>query len=272
MDGAIAVVTGSNRGIGKETALALAGAGMRVVMACRNLEGARSACEEIRAKTGNPKVEVLELDLASRESIDRFAADFAQRFGRLNILVNNAGVSTIDKRATHGRFDPNIGINFVGTFILTTRLLPYFEEGADDRIITLVSNIYKIGLFRLGRIEKYRWFRAYAVSKYMLLLLTLELADRLRDRGISVCAVHPGIVRTSIMYTHKWFDFIIKLMLAPFFIEVEEGAKSVAALALKPREECASGSFFYKMERKKLSRLYDNKKTRARLMDFSALL
>lgn len=268
----IAIVTGANRGIGRETALGLARAGMTVVMACRNLESARVTCEEIKSLTKNPNVAVMKLDLSSRDSIRSFVEDFKNRYGKLNILINNAGVCTMDRKRTVDNFEPNIGTNYVGTFLLTMQLLPFFEKGTDDRIINLISNIYKIGWFRFDRMDVYRWFRAYAVSKYMVLLFTLELAERLRDRGISVNAVHPGIVRTSIMYTHRWFDLIIKIILTPFFIDAAEGARQIIHLANSEEAGRLSGACFHKTRRKRIPRPYNSPKLRAALWEYSGSL
>lgn len=272
MNDKIAIVTGANRGIGKETARGLAAAGMTVVMACRNLVSARTACEEIISLTRNPDVAVMKLDISSRDSIRNFVEDFKNRYGRLNILINNAGVCTMDHRRTVDNFEPNIGTNYVGTFLLTMQLLPFFEKDAEGRIINLISNIYKIGWFHFDKMHDYRWFRAYAVSKYLVLLFTLELAERLRDSGISVNAVHPGIVRTSIMYTHRWFDHIIKLILSPFFIDVAEGAKQIIHLATAGEATNVSGVYFHKTRRKRIPTCYNSLKLRAALWEYSSSL
>jgi len=272
MNDKIAIVTGANRGIGRETALGLARGGTTVILACRNLESARQACEDIRSLTGNPNIAVMRLDIASRDSIRSFVEDFKDRYGRLNILINNAGVCTMDHNPTVDNFEPNIGTNYIGTSLLTMKLLPLFEEGTDNRIINVISNIYKIGWFRFGRMNDYRWFKAYAVSKYMILLFTLELAERLQGRNISVNAVHPGIVKTSIMYTNRWFDILIRIILSPFFIDVAEGARQIIHLASSGEARTVSGVYFHKTLKKEIPRIYDNRKLRTALWEYSSSL
>jgi NAD(P)-dependent dehydrogenase (short-subunit alcohol dehydrogenase family) len=272
MNDKIAIVTGANRGIGKETALGLAKEGMTVILACRNPESARLACEELKSLTQNSNIAAMKLDISSRDSIRNFVEDFKNSYGRLNILVNNAGVCTTDHKRTVDNFEPNIGINYVGTFLLTMQLLPFFEKGSDNRIINVISNIYKIGWFRFEKINDYRWFRAYAVSKYMVLLFTVELAERLRGVGISVNAVHPGIVRTSIMYTHRWFDILIRIILSPFFIDVAEGAKQIIHLATSGEAGNVSGAYFHKTRRKRIPRIYNRQELRAALWEYSSSL
>ena len=254
----LAIVTGANRGIGRETALGLAREGLSVVMACRNLERAEATRIELVRESGNESIFALPLDLASKESIRAFVDSFRARFGRLDALVNNAGISnTREARTVEGR-EPIVGTNYFGTFALTILLLPLFEEGEDNRIINLVSNIYKLGGFDPARVDGYRWVKAYAVSKYMLLLFTLELAARLRGRGISVNAVHPGIVRTSIMYVNRWYDSIIKTVLAPFFVDPAEGAATSVFLACSDSVRGETGRLFAKRAPIAIAKGYDD--------------
>jgi NAD(P)-dependent dehydrogenase (short-subunit alcohol dehydrogenase family) len=254
----IAIVTGANRGIGRETALGLARAGLTVVMASRNLEQAEEVRAGIEQETGNQDIFVLPLDLASKASIRAFVDVFRERFKKVHILVNNAGISNTREKRTVDGLEPIVGTNFFGTLTLTELLLPLFEEGADCRIVTLVSNIYKNGRFDIARIDDYRWVKAYAVSKYLLLLYTLELAERLRTRGIAVNAVHPGIVNTSIMYVNRWYDAIIKVLISPFLVDPAEGARTSLHLALAEELKGASGGLYAKSAPVKISRRFDD--------------
>ena len=238
------IITGANRGIGKETAKGIAKLQYRIILACRNLEEAEKTKAEIIESGANEDIHVLKLDLASSRSISDFVSEFSRQFGKVNILINNAGVSTDRKSFTDDGFEINIGTNYIGTYLLTMKMLPYFGGGTDNRIINLTSDIYKIGWFRIQRINKYQWFRAYAVSKFMILLFTAWLSEELRDRKITVNAIHPGIVRTSIMYTGRWYDAIIRLMLKPFFIDVETGAKT--SIYLATTGDTVNGKYFVK--------------------------
>jgi NAD(P)-dependent dehydrogenase (short-subunit alcohol dehydrogenase family) len=263
-----AVITGANRGIGKQTAIALARLGHTVIMACRNVDAAALACSEVKAASGNDDVFVMELDISSSKSIRSFVQAYSERFKELHILVNNAGVSKNSRELTEDGFEMNVGTNFFGTYLLTSLLVPLFPENADCRIVIVTSNIYKIGGFRLDRIDRYRWFKAYAVSKYMLLLYSMWLSGQLKDRGIKVNAVHPGIVRTSIMYTGRWYDAIIKLLLAPFFVSVEDGAKGHVHLATA--EGIGTGDYYEKSRVVKIPRRYISDRKTQELMEYSA--
>jgi NAD(P)-dependent dehydrogenase (short-subunit alcohol dehydrogenase family) len=264
----IAIVTGANRGIGKETALGLARLGYTIVLACRNSVEADRAAAEISEAAHNPKVFAMRLDVGSCASIFAFVREFQARFGRVNILVNNAGVSKNTAEKTADGFEMNVGTNFLGTYALTMSLLPLFRGGPRDRIVSLTSNIYKMGRFKIGRLGSYRWVKAYAASKYMILLFTLWLSGREEAKGIRVNAVHPGIVRTSIMYTHKWYDAIIKAILLPFFIDPAQGAKGIIELASAERVE--NGKLYSKGRVVKVPGRFGRASAQEELMGYSA--
>lgn len=261
------VVTGANRGIGRETALGLARAGHRVVLACRNMEEAERAAREIRVSSGNPEVFARRLDLASLDSIREFAMVFEKDFGLIHGLVNNAGVARLGGERTAEGFEANVGVNFFGTFALTSLLLPLFDRKEDPRIVNVVSGIFRIGGFRIESINSYAWFKAYAVSKYMLLLYTWWLSDEDRGLGIKANAVHPGIVRTSIMYTKTPLDFFIRLLLEPFFIDPARGAEGSVLLATAPGID--SGGYYEGCEEKKVPPRYLDAAKRDALMEFA---
>jgi retinol dehydrogenase-13 len=261
------VVTGANRGIGKETALGLALAGHRVVLACRNMGEAEKAAQEIRLSSGNTEVFARKLDLASLDSIKEFARNFEKDFGLIHGLVNNAGVAKLGGERTAEGFEANVGVNFFGTFVLTGLLIPLFARDEDPRIVNVVSGIFKIGGFRIERINSYSWFKAYAVSKYMLLLYTWWLADPARGIGIKANAVHPGIVRTSIMYTKTPLDIFIRLLLEPFFIDPARGAEGSICLALAPG--IGSGGYYEGCVEKKVPPRYLDPAKRDALVEYA---
>jgi NAD(P)-dependent dehydrogenase (short-subunit alcohol dehydrogenase family) len=264
----IAIVTGANRGLGRETALGLARLGYTVVLACRKGPEAERVAAEISGLAHNSKVFAMRLDVGSCASIFAFVREFQARFGRVNILVNNAGVSKNTDEKTADGFEMNVGTNYLGTYALTMSLLPLFQGGPRDRIVNLTSNIYRMGKFRIDRIGSYRWVKAYAASKYMILLFTLWLSGREEARGIRVNAVHPGIVRTSIMYTHRWYDAIIKAILLPFFIEPARGAAGIIELASAERVD--NGKLYSRGKIVKIPKRFSRESVQEELIEFSA--
>lgn len=195
------LITGGNTGIGKATAHALAARGARVTIACRDAERAAAASDEIEDATGTP-VDVLPLDLASLASVRDAATQFAAEHATLDVLINNAGVAVFGRRrATTDGFERQFGVNHLGHFVLTTSLL--------DRITERIVNVSSAGyaLARDGlRWDDLQWeqeydgWQAYGASKLCNLYFTWELADRLRDRGVTANALHPGFVDTDLGY------------------------------------------------------------------------
>lgn len=183
----------------------------------------------------------MKLDLADTASIRRFVHNFRKRFADLDILINNAGIITQNYQRTKQGLESIGGTNYFGHYLLMRLLLPGFGKGSDKRIINLITCIYPLGRrYRFKKLQHYRWVRAYAVSKYMILQSTLALAPELSVRGICINAVDPGIVNTEIMFTKKWYDFIIHLILLPFYISLEQGARRIVDAACAP-EYCGVG-------------------------------
>ena len=205
IDGSVVLITGGNTGIGRETAIALAKKGARVVITSRDEGRGKLALDTIRRDSGRDDVEMIGLDLASLASVRRCAAEFAERFDRLDVLINNAGVALTRgaRQVTHDGLEMQFGVNHVGHFLLTHLLLPLIRKSAPARIVNLSSAGYLMapdGLdFEDLQSEKsYSGFQCYGHSKLANIYFTLELARRLEGEDIAVNAVHPGYVATEL--------------------------------------------------------------------------
>jgi protochlorophyllide reductase len=202
--GRVAVVTGANSGLGLSIADALAGAGARVVMACRNLEKAKAAAATITAKAPKGTVEVQQLDLADLASVAAFADGFLAADDRIDILANNAGLMALDQGLTVDGFETQFGVNHLGHFALTARLLPALTSTPSSRVVTMASMGHRPGRIRLEdpnfERRKYNRWTAYFQSKLSNLLFTSELQRRLALEGAPTIAVaaHPGYTRTEL--------------------------------------------------------------------------
>jgi NAD(P)-dependent dehydrogenase (short-subunit alcohol dehydrogenase family) len=186
------VVTGANSGLGLATARALAAKGAHVVCACRDTTKGETAL------AGTPgSWEVRPLDLADLSSVAAFAADLS---GRVDVLVNNAGVMAIPPRRTVDGFEMQLGTNHLGHFALTGRLLPRIT----DRVVTLTSLFHRLGRIRLDDLNwerrRYQRWLAYAQSKLANLMFGYELQRRLTEAGSPVrsLAAHPGYAATNL--------------------------------------------------------------------------
>ena len=202
--GRTVVVTGANSGIGFEATAALAAKGAHVVMACRSTERADRARAEIEARPPDASLSTMELDLGSLDSIRAFASGFEAAHDRLDVLVNNAGVMMIPPATTADGFERQVGVNHLGHFALTGRLLPrLLDTPGEPRVVTQSSGVHRQGEVDVddlgsgrssGRVED------YARSKLANLLFAYELDRRLRATGgdaISV-ACHPGWAATGL--------------------------------------------------------------------------
>ncbi len=205
--GRIAVVTGASSGLGLETAVALASAGAKVVMACRNPAKAADALDQVKRRAPSADAELMALDLADLASVRRFAAEFSARHPRLDLLINNAGVMAVPFQKTADGFEMQIGTNHLGHFALTGLLLEKLAATKDARIVNLASLAHR--WTRGMNLEdpnferaRYNKWDAYGKSKLANLLFTFELVRRLQaaSSGIVVAAAHPGYSATNLQF------------------------------------------------------------------------
>ena len=143
LNGKTVIITGSNTGIGKETALDLAKRGARVILACRDTQKANQAANEIRKKSGNGNVLVEQLDLASLESVRNFSAKINRQEERIDILINNAGIMACPKWKTKDGFEMQFGVNHIGHFLLTNLLLDKIKSSGPSRIVNVSSRAHE---------------------------------------------------------------------------------------------------------------------------------
>ncbi|CAH0390507.1 unnamed protein product [Bemisia tabaci] len=207
LDDKVAVITGCNTGIGKITAMEFCKRGARVIMACRNLEKAKTAAEDIRQQTADVKnageIVVKELNLASLKSIRQCAEDILASEEYIHLLVNNAGVMMCPRELTEDGHELQFGTNHLGHFLFTMLLLPRIIKSAPARIVNLSSLAHTWGdgdmHFDDITLEKsYSPTAAYGRSKLANILFTNELAKRLQGTGVTTYSVHPGVIDTEL--------------------------------------------------------------------------
>jgi NAD(P)-dependent dehydrogenase (short-subunit alcohol dehydrogenase family) len=198
--GRTVLVTGANSGLGFHTTLELARKGARVLMACRNPAKADTALAMVRKEVDSPSVELVQLDLASLDSVERAAEDVAGRVPHLDLLVNNAGIMAVPYGRTADGFEMQFGTNHLGHFALTGRLLPLLLKADEPRVVTVSSGAHVIGKMRFDDLTadgNYQRWRRYGMSKLANLLFTSELHRRARGRVLATAA-HPGYAATHL--------------------------------------------------------------------------
>lgn len=195
IDKRIAIITGANSGIGKETAIDLARRGGKVYIACRDVKRGEDALREIKEKSESDDVHFLQLDLASLDSVRNFSRRFHELESQLHILINNAGIMAIPKALTQDGIEMQLGTNHLGHFLLTNLLLDLLKAGAPSRIVVVSSVLHRIGYINkddLNSEKSYRKWIVYGQSKLANILFVRELSKRLQGTGVTANSLHPG--------------------------------------------------------------------------------
>jgi len=231
-----AIITGADGGMGSEETRAVAEAGYKVIMACFCPKRAQVVCDRLREETGNKDIEVLGLDLSTLSSVRAFADTVKSRFESVDLLMNNAGTMETGRHHTVDGLERTVSVNYVGPYLLTRLLLPIMHEGS--RIVNMASCVYAIGhldfpdFFERGRKGSFWRIPIYSNTKLAITLFTLDLAERLRQRGITVNAVDPGVVSTEIIRMQMFFDPLTDLVFRPFIRTPRQGADTAIRLLL----------------------------------------
>lgn len=241
--GRVAVVTGANSGIGYVTARELARRGAHVVLACRSPERGQAALTRMRREASRAHLELRRVDLGSLSSIREFAAGWD--LGRLDLLVNNAGVAMVPYARTADGFESQFGINHLGTFALTGLLLPHLLTAPEPRVVTVSSEGQRFARFDLENLDAERGYRAalaYVQSKRANLYFAMELQRRADAAGqkLRSMAVAPGLTRTNVLTggAHsgrgRLYATLTRLLVHLAFRPTAEGAKTSLYAATVP--------------------------------------
>jgi NAD(P)-dependent dehydrogenase (short-subunit alcohol dehydrogenase family) len=260
MAGKIVLITGASRGIGKATAMGLGRMGARLCLVVRDHEKGKAVAAQIAAE-GNRDVTVMRADLASQADIRRVAAEFDERYDRIDVLLNNAGVMIPTRRLTVDGIEQTFAVNHLAYFMLTCLLRDKLKASAPARIINVSSSAHargRIDLDDLGNERKFSRMRTYSQSKLANVLFTYELARRLAGTGVTANCLHPGVVFTGLGGGEPgWLQLVTRLV-TPWMLSEEEGAGTSIHLASSSDVEGVTGAYFVKSKRRPSSRLsYD---------------
>ncbi|CAM3672677.1 MULTISPECIES: SDR family oxidoreductase [Paenibacillus] len=273
MAGSIIIVTGANSGMGLATTIELAKLGAHVVMACRSQSRGEAALHQALEESGSTELELMTLDLGSFDSIRAFAADFKVKHNKLDVLVNNAGVVTIKRELTKDGYEAMIGVNHLGHFLLTNELLEPLQRARQGRIVNVSSGAHKVGSIHWEDPNLAKGFnvaKGYAQSKLANILFTKELARRLQPTRVTVNALHPGAVSTSLgVNRDTGFGKAVYKLLRPFFLTALEGARTAIYLASSPEVEHVTGEYYVKCKPDKTTEKARDPKLAARLWEWS---
>ncbi|MBY6708644.1 SDR family NAD(P)-dependent oxidoreductase [Rhodococcus sp. BP-241] len=236
--GRTVVVTGSNTGIGYETASALAGRGAHVVLAVRDDERGRAAATRMRARHPRAAVSVQRLDLSSLASIRAAAEQIAADHPQVSVLVNNAGVAHSPRAFTEDGLERIFGTNHLGHFALTGLLLPSLLDTPGSRVVTVSALAHRqvedIDFDDLRRVDDYDPWTVYGESKLANLLFTRELTGRLSGTNTIAVAAHPGLARSDLSRNASRRERALFRVLAPILQTTAMGALPTCRAATDP--------------------------------------
>jgi NAD(P)-dependent dehydrogenase (short-subunit alcohol dehydrogenase family) len=270
--GKVCLVTGASSGIGKVTARELSRLGAKVILVCRSRERGERALLELNLALGSPRLHLLVADLSSQREVRRLAEEVRKNFETLHVLVNNAGVNCQERQLTADGIERTLAVNHLAPFLLSRLLSDLLSKSAPARIVNVGSAAYRHGRIDLedpNLERRYRPFAAYARSKLALLLASLEMAERLRGRGVSVNCLHPGLAATEIFRDHPpALRFVFSLIgRSP-----ERAARSSLFLAASHRVEGVTGKFFIGGRPAALARHAQDPELRRELWELSETL
>ncbi len=251
MSGKTCIVTGANSGIGKQTALALAGMGAHVVMVARNRERGEAALGDVKRASGSEKVDLLLADLSSQASIRQLAAEILAKYPAIDVLVNNAGAMHTSRSVTVDGIETTWATNHLNYFLLTHLLLDRIKASAPARIVNVSSRAHGRSTINFDDLQFERGYsimRCYGQSKLANVLFTYELARRLEGTGVTANCLHPGVVRTGFGKNSSGpLGTIVSggaRVAGLFFIGPAKGAETSIYLASSPAVEGVSGKYF----------------------------
>ena len=256
----LAVITGADGGMGTEITRAVAQAGYRVIMASCRKQKAEAVRRTLLHDHRDLQIEVRRLNLASLASVAEFANVLLQEGHPITLLMNCAGTMETGLHITEDGLERTVSVNYVGPYLLTRKLLPLMHAGS--RVVNMVSCTYAIGhldfpdFFTRGRRGGFWRIPIYSNTKLALTLFTIDLAERVRDRGIVVNAADPGIVSTDIITMHMWFDPLTDLLFRPFIRTPRQGADTAIRLLLDEDAGQRTGTFNVSGHAKPLSEKY----------------
>lgn len=271
-NGRVAIVTGPTSGIGKEIARGLALQGFEVILACRNAQKGEVVRDELARVTGNASLRVRIVDLADLASVRAFAQGIVQEVPKLNLLVNNAGVMLWHRYVSPDGLEQQFLVNHLAPFLLTNLLLGPLKAAAPSRVVNVASNAHYGGRAEFDNLQSERSFGrmgGYGNSKFLMVMTTYEFARRLQGSGVTVNAVHPGVIRTNLgkgeLPRGAGFFYL-------FFKGPERGAETPLYVATSPELDGVTGKYFAKKRAVRSAEgTYDEASAR-RLWDVSSQL
>jgi len=266
--GSFVLLTGATSGIGRSAAERIAPTGATLTLVGRDQGKLDRTVAALRRSSGNDRIAGLRADLSSLAETRALAAAYKARHDRLHVLLNNAGAIFTDRAETPERLERTLALNHMAYFELTRGLLDVMRASAPARIVNVASRLHERGRMHfddLGLSRNFAPLRAYAQSKLANVMFTFELAERLRDDGITVNAMHPGMVasgfgRSNPGLVGRATGVVLRILQTMFGVSADAGADTLVYLASSPEVAGESGKYWY---RRRITRVSDDARDRS---------
>lgn len=248
MDGKICVITGTTSGIGREAALRLAKAGAKIVMMVRNKEKADALCDEIRSISSHTPDYFL-ADFSDLKQVRKATEEILAKYPKIDVLINNAGIHVTTRQLTADGNEAAFAVNHLASFLITSLLLKRMVESAPSRILQVNSEGHRFNGLRLDDLSwekrRYNGYMGYGASKIAQLMTVWELSDLLKDKGVTINAMHPGAVKSNIGSNNGLFyNLFSKYIIQPSLKSPVISGEALYFLASAPELDGVSGKFF----------------------------
>ncbi len=243
------VISGATNGIGKAAAIELSKERSKLIFTYRNESLANDLLAEIKDLSPDTQVHSVYCDFSNQDSIKKCAEEINEMSKNIDVLINNAGVVNTSYHETSDGIENTFAVNHLGYFLFTNLLLHKLKGESETRIINVSSAAHSF-------VKEIQWqdinfknnfkqgLRCYGQSKLANLLFTRYLAIKLSTENITVNAIHPGGVNTSLGSQNKvWYSKPLRLILRPFFRSPLKGAESIIYLATK-QDDGVTGEYF----------------------------
>jgi NAD(P)-dependent dehydrogenase (short-subunit alcohol dehydrogenase family) len=248
LDGRLCVITGATSGVGLAAARRLAAGGARLVLVCRNADKAARVQTSLREAYG-AQADLVIADLRELDQVRQAAATILERYERLDVLINCAGVHHTRRTLTSAGHETVFGVNHLASFLLTRLLLERLIASAPARIIQVNSQGHRFGGLDLTDLDwarrRYRGLQGYGAAKIAQLLTVWELAEYLQGSGVTINAMHPGEVKTEIgMNNDLLYRLYNRWVIRWFLKDPVISGEALYFLAAAPEMAGISGRFF----------------------------
>ena len=245
----VIVITGATSGIGRAAAIELARRGATLVLVARHRGRAADTEREIRERAGGKAVTTVFADLSSLSEVRRAAAEILEHSGRIDVLLNNAAVVQRSRIITVDGFESTFATNHLSYYLLTRLLLDRLRQSQPARIVNVASQAHRWSTLDFNDLQnerrRYWMFGTYGQSKLANLMFTYELSRRLEGSGVTVNAMHPGMVGTHLGQDEGIFSRTIGSMARLCLRTPERGADTAVWLASSPEAAGVSGKYFF---------------------------